>query len=139
MLGDFRISHLIELNIMTNRKEVMIVAKQFILYNLKDDVKEEDFIKFVNEYKGPFIAGLSAVKRYTLTFVKRAMQAKGGPLGPVEPPYRIAAVVDLTSLEDYAKDQKSQAYQEEFLPRFAQYAQDVLVLQADEFYDKEGD
>ena len=139
MLGDFRIFHLIELNIMTNRKEVMIVAKQFILYNLKDDVKEEDFIKFVNEYKGPFIAGLSAVKRYTLTFVKRAMQAKGGPLGPVEPPYRIAAVVDLTSLEDYAKDQKSQAYQEEFLPRFAQYAQDVLVLQADEFYDKEGD
>jgi len=67
------------------------------------------------------------------------MQAKGGPPGPVEPPYRIAAAVDLTSLEDYAKDQKSQAYQEEFLPRFAQYANDVLILQADEFYDKESD
>ena len=117
----------------------MIMAKQFILYNLKDDVTEEDFIKFVNEYKGPFIAGLSAVKRYTLTTVKRAMQVKGGPPAPIEPPYKIAAVVDLTSLEDYAKDQQSQAYQEEFLPRFAQYANDVLILQADEFYDKESD
>ena len=115
------------------------MAKQFILYNLKDDVTEEDFIKFVNEYKGPFVTGLSAVKRYTLTTVKRAMQAKGGPPGPVEPPYKIAAVVDLTSLEEYAKDQQSQAYQEEFLPKFAKYAQDVLILQADEFYDKESD
>ena len=115
------------------------MAKQFILYNLKDDVTEEDFIKFVNEYKGPFVTGLSAVKRYTLTTVKRAMQAKGGPPGPVESSYKIAAVVDLTSLEEYAKDQQSQAYQEEFLPRFAQYAQDVLILQADEFYDKESD
>jgi len=104
---------------------------------LKDDVTEEDFIKFVNEYKGPFVTGLSAVKRYTLTTVKRAMQAKGGPPGPVETPYKIAAVVDLTSLEDYAKDQQSQAYQEEFLPKFAKYAKDVLILQADEFYDKE--
>ena len=69
------------------------MAKQFILYNLKDDVKQEDFIKFVNEYKGPFVTGRPAVKRYTLTTVKRAMQAKGGP-GPVEPPYKIAAVVD---------------------------------------------
>lgn len=115
------------------------MAKQFVLYNLKDDVKEEDFIKFVDDFKGPFISGLPAVKRYTITSVKMAMQAKGGPPGPVEPPYKLAAIVDLTSLADYGKDTQSQAYQEEFMPRFIKYVKDFLVLQAEEFYDNSSD
>ena len=113
------------------------MARQFILYNLKDDKKEEDFINWVNEYKGPFIIGLSAVKRYTITKVKRAMQAKGGPPGPVDSPYQLAAVVELTSLEDYAKHTESQPYKEEFMPQFASWVKDFLILQADEFYDQE--
>ena len=52
------------------------MAKQFILYNLKDDVSQDDFEKWVNEFKGPFISGLPAVKRYTLTKVSGAVQAK---------------------------------------------------------------
>lgn len=112
------------------------MARQFILYNLKDDKKEEDFIKWVNEYKGPFIAGLSAVKRYTITKVKRAIQAKGGPPGPVDSPYQLAAVVEITSLEDYAKHTETQPYQEEFMPQFASWVKDFLILQADEFYDQ---
>ncbi len=115
------------------------MAKQFVLYNLKDDIKEEDFVKWLNEFKGPFITGLSAVKRYTLTTVKRAVQAKGGPPGPVESPYKLAAVVELTSLEDYAKDTETQPYKEEFMPQFAKWVKDFLILQADEFYDKESD
>ena len=113
------------------------MAKQFILYNLKDDVKEEDFIKWVNEYKGPFVTGLPAVKHYTITTVKRAIQAEGGPPGPVETPYKLAAVVDLTSLEDYAKDTETAPYKEEFMPQFASWVKDFLILQADEFYEKE--
>jgi hypothetical protein len=115
------------------------MAKQFILYNLKDDVKEEDFEKWVNEYKGPFIIGLSAVKHYTITKVKRAIQAKGGPPGPVDSPYQLAAVVDMTSLEDYAKNAESGPYKEEFMPQFASRVKDFLILQADEFYDQKSD
>ena len=115
------------------------MAKQFVLYNLKDDAKEADYIKWVNEFKGPFITGLSAVKRYTLTTVKRAKQAKGGPPGLVESPYKFAAVVEVTSLEDYAKDTETKAYKEEFMPQFANWTKDFLILQADDFYDKESD
>ena len=115
------------------------MARQFVLYNLKDDAKEEDFIKWVNEYKGPFVNGLSAVKHYTITKVKRAIQAKGGPPGPVDSPYQLAAVVEITSLEDYAKDTETQPYKEEFMPQFAKWVKDFLILQADEFYDKESD
>jgi len=97
----------------------MKMAKQFILYNLKDDVKEEDFEKWVNEFKGPLIAGLSAVNRYALTKVGGALKAEGGPPGPAETPYKFVGVVDLTSFEDYAKDQETPAYKEEFMPQFA--------------------
>ena len=115
------------------------MARQFILYNLKDDKKEEDFEKWVHEYKGPFIIGLSAVKHYTITKVKRAMEAKGGPPGPVDSPYQLAAVVELTSLEDYAKLTETQPYKEEFMPQFASRVKDFLILQADEFYDQKSD
>jgi len=30
------------------------MAKEIILYNLRDDVKEEDYVKWCKEYKGPF-------------------------------------------------------------------------------------
>ena len=48
------------------------MPKLLIMYNLKDDLKEEDFVKWVHEFKGPFISGLSAVKSYTLTRVQNA-------------------------------------------------------------------
>ena len=113
------------------------MAKQFVLYNLKDDVKEEDFIKWVNEYKGPFVVGLSAVKRYTVTSVKRAMQSKGGPPEVVDPPYKIAAVLELTSVADYTKNQESKPYKEEFMPQFVKWVKGFLILQADEVWDQE--
>ena len=102
-------------------------------------MKEEDFLKWVNEYKGPFIVGLSAVKRYTLTSVKVALQGKGGPPAPVETPYKLAGIVDLTSIPDYGKDIQSKAYQEEFMPQFVNWVKDFLILQADELWDEKSD
>ena len=114
------------------------MAIQFVLYNLKDGVTEEDFLKFVNEYKGPFIAGLSAVKHYTITRVKMAKKAVAGIPEPIDVPYQIAAIVELTSLPDYKKDTESEAYQKEFTPRFGKLVKDLIILQADEIYDIKG-
>ena len=114
------------------------MAKQFVLYTLKDDRKDEDFIKWVNEYKGPFITGLSAVKRYTITSVKRAMQGRGGAPEVVDPPYKIAAVIEITSVDDYVKNQESKPYKDEFMPEFVKWVKHFLILQADEvWWDKE--
>jgi hypothetical protein len=110
------------------------MAKQFILYNLKDDVTEEDFEKWVNEFKGPLISGLSAVKNYTLTKVGGAVKAEGGPPGPVESPYKFVGVVDITSFEDFAKDQETPAYKEEFMPQFMQRIKNVIILRAEEIF-----
>ena len=110
------------------------MAKQFILYNLKDDVNEEDFEKWVNDFKGPLISNLNAVKNYTLTKVGGAMKAEGGPPGPTDSPYRFVGVVDLTSFEDYAKDQETPAYKEDFMPQFMQRVKNVIILRAEEIF-----
>ena len=110
------------------------MAKQFILYNLKDDVNEEDFEKWVNEFKGPLISGLSAVKNYTLTKVGGAIKAEGGPPGPADSPYKFVGVVVLTSFEDYTKDQETPVYKEEFMPQFMQRIKNVIILRAEEIF-----
>ena len=70
------------------------MPKFLIMYNLKDDLKEEDFVLWVHEFKGPFISGLSAVKSYTLTKAVGAIKAEGGPPGPADPPYTMIGIVD---------------------------------------------
>jgi hypothetical protein len=120
------------------QKEIKLMAKQLVLYNLKDNVREEDFVKWVRDYKGPLIAGLSSVNRYTLTWVKGAVKADGGPPGAVESPYRLAGIVDVTSLEAYAKDQESPIYKDEFMPLFKKWVKNFLILKAEEFFDQAG-
>jgi hypothetical protein len=115
------------------------MAKQFILYNLKDDVKEQDFIKWVHEFGGPLISGLSSVKSYALLKTKFALKSEQGPPESTSPPYRIIGVVDLTRLEDFKKDQETKAYKEEFMPQFNKWIKNILILQVEEFYHSEID
>ena len=112
------------------------MPKLLIMYNLKDDLKEEDFIKWVHEFKGPFVTGLSAVKSYPLTKVHGAVKSEGGPPGPAEPPYRIVGIVDVTSFEDYAKDQETPAYKEDFAPAMNKWVKNMMILRAGEIFDK---
>ncbi|WP_300460710.1 hypothetical protein [Desulfobacula sp.] len=111
------------------------MARLFILYNLKDEVTEEDFESWVNSYKGPFISGLPAVKNYTLTKPVGAVQMAGGPPGPVDSPYQYAAVVNVESLPAYGKDTESEEYQQKFMPQFVQKVKDFLILQSNEVFD----
>lgn len=111
------------------------MAKQFILYNLKDDVSDQDFENWVNEYKGPLIAGFNAVKRYTLTKAQGAVIADGGPPAPAESPYKWVAVVDLTSFEAWGENQASDTYQKEFMPEFLKRVKNVTIIKSDEIFD----
>ena len=110
------------------------MPKFIIMYDLKDDKKEEDFVKWVNEYKGPFVLGLNGVKSYTITSVLGAVKSEGGPPAPAEPPYNIAAIVDVTSFEDYAKAQESDAYKNEFMPAFMQWVKGVMIMRVNELF-----
>ena len=110
------------------------MPKLLIMYNLKDDLKEEDFVKWVHEYKGPFITGLGSVKHYHLTTVQGAMKSEGGPPAPAESPYKIVGIVDVTSFEDYAKDQETPAYKEEFSPTMNNWVKDLMILRVGDIF-----
>ena len=43
------------------------MAKEIILYNLRDDVTEEDYVKWCESYKGPLLLGLSGSKSWCRT------------------------------------------------------------------------
>jgi hypothetical protein len=115
------------------------MAKQITFYNLREDVKEEDFVKWVHEFKGPFISGLSSVRNYTVSKTKIALKSEEGSPEPVNPPYRIVGIVDVTRLKDYERDQQIKVYKEDFMPQFSKWIQDILILQVEEFYHSEAD
>ena len=112
------------------------MPKMIIMYNLKDDLKEEDFVKWVHEFKGPFIAGLPSVKSYTLTKTEMALESSGGPLKPAEIPYNIVGIVDVTSMEAYAKDQETPAYKKDFTPKMMKWVENMTYLKVREFFPK---
>lgn len=112
------------------------MPKLLIMYNLKDDSNEEEFFKWVNEFKGPFIAGLSAVNSYTITRAKGALGSTGGPPAPAEIPYNIVGIVDVTSFEAYAKDQETPGYKDDFTPKMMKWVKNMTILRVDEMFHK---
>lgn len=42
------------------------MAKEIILYNLREDVTDEEYKKWCEDYKGPLLLELDSVKRFTL-------------------------------------------------------------------------
>ena len=120
------------------------MPKQLILYNLRDDVKEEDYIKQCEEYKGPLLLGLNSGKSFTLLRILGGVKGDGQKgVAPEETktPYQFIGIMDVTSLDDWKKEcEGSKAYSEEFRPQwFSKWAGDFYILGGQEAYYDESD
>ena len=120
------------------------MPKQLILYNLRDDVKEEDYIKWCEEYKGPLLLGLNSGKSFTLLRILGGVKGNGQKgVAPVETktPYQFIGIMDVTSLDDWKREcEGSKAYAEEFRPQwFSKWAGDFYILGGQEAYYGESD
>lgn len=117
------------------------MAKGIILYNLRDDVTEEDYVKWCEDYKGPLLLGLPSAKSFTLVKMVGGAQGdgqKGNPPNPTKSPYDYIGILDTTSLEEWAKARESKAYKEEFFPQwFSKWVADFYVLMGVELYHGE--
>jgi hypothetical protein len=122
-------------------KEDRMMPKQIILYNLRDDVKDEDYIKWCHEFKGPLLLGLKSVKSFTLLKMvggRKWNGQKGQP--PVETisPFRFIGILDVTSKEEWMKDVASEVYQKDFFPKFfSNWGADTFAIVGDEVYHGE--
>ena len=102
------------------------MAKEIILYNLADHVTEEEYKEYVSNEKGPLFDSLSAVTKFEL--VKVTGSASG------ESPYQYAAIVHITSLDEFRlKDASSQAFGE-FMKKWQPMVKDVTMLAGEEIY-----
>jgi hypothetical protein len=114
------------------------MAKEIILYNLRDGVKEEDYVKWCEDYKGPLLVGLPGSKTYTLVKMMGGIQGdgqKGTPPSPTKSPFNYIGIVDVSSPEEWKKSQESKAFKDEFFPQwFSKWAGDFYVLGGIELY-----
>ncbi len=102
------------------------MAKRIILYNLADNVTDEEFRDYVANDKGPLISSLPGVKKYELVKVTSSM---GGEI-----PYKYVGIVHLTSLDEFEqKAFKTQKYQD-FFKKFGPMVKDLLILSGEEIY-----
>ena len=117
------------------------MPKEIILYNLRDDVKEEDYVKWCAEYKGPLLLGLPGSKSFTLLKMMGGVHGdgqKGNPPSPTESPFNFIGILDATSLEDWGKARETTAFKEEFFPQwFSKWVADFHILGGVEVYHGE--
>ena len=119
------------------------MPKQMILYNLRDDVKDEDYIKWCHEFKGPLLLGLKSTKSFTLlkmTGGKKGNGQKGEPPEETKSPFNFIGILDVTSTEEWMKDVASEKYQKEFFPKFfSNWGAEFYAVMGDEVYHGESD
>jgi hypothetical protein len=114
------------------------MAKEIILYNLKDSVTDEDYKKWCESFKGPLLLNLSSSKSFTLVKMLGGIKGNGQdgiPPEETKPPYKYIGIMDLSSLEGWQKDTESKAFKEDFFPKwFADWVADFYVLGGEEVY-----
>jgi hypothetical protein len=114
------------------------MAKEIILYNLRADVKEEDYVKWCESYKGPLLLSLPGSKSFTLVKMMGGVTGngqKGHTPGPTGSPYQFIGIMDLTSLEEWGKAHETAKFKDEFFSQwFARWVGDFYVLGGVEVY-----
>jgi len=119
------------------------MAKEIILYNLRGDVKEEDYVKWCEDYKGPLLVGLPGSKSFTLLKMMGGVQGdgqKGSPPNPIKPPFNYIGILDSTSQEELEKAKDTKPFKEEFFPQwFSKWVGDFYILGGIELYHRESD
>ena len=117
------------------------MSKNFILYNLRDDVKDEDYISWCHAFKGPLLLGLPSVKSFTLVKMlggRKGDGQKGVPPEETKSPFKFVGILDITSRDEWMRDTQTRAYKEEFFPQFfSKWGADFYAIVGEEVYQGE--
>jgi hypothetical protein len=102
------------------------MAKQIILYNLAENVTDEQYEEYVKKEKGPLLDSLSSVKKFELVKIVDSGEGKS--------PYRYIGIMHLTSMEDFIqKDAPSEKFQG-FMKKWLTFVSAHILLGGNEIY-----
>lgn len=102
------------------------MAKRIILYNLADNVTDEEFKEYVTTDKGPLIDSLPSVKKY------ENVKITGASSGSI--PYKYCGIVHIDSVEEFDQKAATTPEYQAFLKKFGPMAKDMLMLSGEEIY-----
>lgn len=102
------------------------MAEEIILYNLADNVTDEEYLEYVKNEKGPLLESFSSVSKYDLFKVNHA--ATG------EIPYKYVGIMHISDPETfYQKDIPSEKFQG-FLKKWQPMTSGFHLLGAEKVY-----
>ncbi len=102
------------------------MAKQIILYNLAENVTDEQYQDFVKKEKGPLLDSLPGVKKFEL------VRIKGAQTGEV--PYNYVGILHVNSLDEFnEKGATTQKFQD-LMVKLQTMLKDPHILYGEEVY-----
>ena len=102
------------------------MAKEIILYNLADNVSDEEYKDYVVREKGPLLESLSSVQKFEM------VKVTGAATGEI--PFKYIGILHVSSLDEfYQKDAPSQKFQD-FLAKWKPMVSNFHILAGEEIY-----
>jgi hypothetical protein len=102
------------------------MAKEIILYNLADNVTDEEYQDFVTNEKGPLLESLPSVKKFEL------VRITGAATGEI--PYKYIGIMHLNSLEEFHQKATPSPKFQEFLRKWQPMTSGFHILSGEEIY-----
>jgi hypothetical protein len=102
------------------------MGKEIVLYNLADNVTDEQYQDFVHKEKGPLLESLPSVTKYEL------VRIKGAKIGEV--PYNYVGILHVNSLDEfYEKGATTEKFQG-LMAKLQPMLKDLHLLYGEEVY-----
>jgi len=102
------------------------MGKEIILYNLADNVTDEQYKDYVTREKGPLFDSLPSVKKFELVKIEGAVTG--------EIPYEYVAVVHVNSLDELNQKGKTTQKFQDFLKEWMPMVKNAHILSGEEIY-----
>ena len=102
------------------------MAEEFIIYNLADNVTDEEYLEYVTKEKGPLMESFSSVKKWELFKVTKVVAGEFS--------YEYIGIMHVTDIESFYKnDVPSQKWQD-FLKKWQPMTSGANVLSVEQLY-----
>src|SRR4030042_1602419 len=102
------------------------MAKEIILYNLADNVTDEQYLDFVKKEKGPTLESLPSVKKYEL------VRIKGAKTGEV--PFNYVGILHVKNLDEFYQEGATTKKFQDLLAKMMPMFKNIHILYGEEVY-----
>jgi hypothetical protein len=102
------------------------MAKEIILYNLADNVTDEEYKEYVVNEKGPLLESLSSVQKFEMVKMTGSVTQ--------EIPYKYVGILHITSLDDFYKNDAPSDKFQNFLKKWKTKVSNFHILFGEEIF-----